>query len=56
MRLMANMAEHDSLAAARAHLERSKALREKMEYHGKAAVEHLRRYAALRRVAARRGR
>jgi hypothetical protein len=49
-------AEHDPLAAARAHLARSKALREKTEYHGKAVVRHLRRYAELRREAARRGR
>ena len=52
---MAGAAEHDPLASARAHLERSKALREKTELHGKAFVEHLCRYAALRREAARRG-
>ncbi len=38
-----------------AHLARSKALREKTEYHGKAFVEHLRRYAEQQRQAARRG-
>ena len=53
---MASAAQHDPLASARAHLERSKALREKTEYHGKAFVEHLRRYAELRREAARNGR
>jgi hypothetical protein len=53
---MASTAEHDSLASARAHLERSKALRGKMEYHGKAVVRHLRRYAELQREAARRRR
>jgi hypothetical protein len=56
MSLMASAADHDSLASARAHLERSKALRGKMEYHGKAVVRHLRRAAELRREAARRGR
>jgi hypothetical protein len=40
----------------RAHLERSKALRETTRRHGKAVVEHLRRAAALQREAARRGR
>jgi hypothetical protein len=40
----------------RAHLERSKALRETTRRHGKAVVEHLRRAAALQHEAARRGR
>ena len=53
---MASAAQHDPLAAARAHLARSKALREKTEYHGKAIVEHLRRYAEQQRESARRGR
>jgi hypothetical protein len=53
---MASTAGHDSLASARAHLARSNALREKTEHHGKAVVRHLRRYAELRREAARRGR
>ena len=53
---MASAAQHDSLASARAHLARSKALREKTELHGKAVVRHLRRYAELQREAARRGR
>jgi hypothetical protein len=53
---MASAAQPDPLASARAHLERSKALREKTEHHGKAVVEHLRRYAELQRAAARRGR
>ena len=53
---MASSAQHDPLASARAHLARSKALREKTEYHGKAVVRHLRRYAELQREAARRGR
>ena len=44
------------LDSARAHLARAKAQREKMERHGKAVVEHLRRYAAQQREAARRGR
>jgi hypothetical protein len=56
MRPMASTAEHDPLASARAHLERSKALRDKSERYGKAVVEHLRRAAELRREAARRGR
>ena len=53
---MASAAQHDPLVSARAHLARSKALREKTEYHGKAIVEHLRRYAEQQREAARRGR
>ena len=53
---MASAAEPDRLDSARAHLERSRALREKMEYHGKEVVRHLRRAAELRREAARRGR
>jgi len=56
MTAMASTAQHDPLATARAHLERSKALREKTEHHGKAVVRHLRRYAELRREAARNGR
>jgi hypothetical protein len=53
---MASAAEPDRLDSARAHLERSRALREKMDYHGKEVVRHLRRAAELRREAARRGR
>ena len=56
MRRMARVAEPDRLDSARAHLARAKAQREKMERHGKAVVEHLRRAAELRREAARRGR
>ena len=56
MIVMASAAAPDPLESARAHLARSKALRGKMEYHGKAVVEHLRRAAELRREAARRGR
>ena len=56
MRAMAGIAEPDRLDSARAHLELAKAQRAKMERHGKAAVEHLRRAAELRREAARRGR
>ena len=56
MMAMASAAHDDPLASARAHLERSKALREKTEQHGKAFVTHLRRYAELRREAARRSR
>jgi hypothetical protein len=40
----------------RAHLERSRALREQTVRYGNAVVEHLRRAAQLRREAARRGR
>ena len=40
----------------RAHLARSRALREQTVKYGNAAVEHLRRAAELRREAARRGR
>jgi hypothetical protein len=53
---MASTAEPDRLASARAHLERSKALRDKTEYYGKAVVMHLRRAAELQREAARHGR
>jgi len=53
---MASVGEPDRLDTARGHLERAKAQRAKMERHGKAVVEHLRRAAALRREAARRGR
>ena len=57
MKTMASTAEPDPLLeSARAHLQRSKALREQTRSHGKAVVEHLRRAAALRREAARRGR
>jgi hypothetical protein len=56
MTSMASVAEPDRLASARAHLERSKALRDKTEYYGKAVAEHLRRAAELRREATRRGR
>ena len=57
MTAMASTAGSDPLLdSARAHLERSKALREKTRRHGKAVVEHLRRAAELRREAARRGR
>jgi len=56
MKPMATIAEPDRLDSARAHLERAKAQRAKMERHGRAVVEHLRRAAALRREAARRGR
>jgi hypothetical protein len=56
MNAMASAAEPDRLDSARAHLARAKAQREKMEYHGRAVVRHLRRAAELRREAARRGR
>jgi hypothetical protein len=57
MKAMASTAEPDPLLeSARAHLQRSKALREKTRSHGKAVVEHLRRAAELRRESARRGR
>ena len=56
MRPMASVAEPDRLDSARGHLERAKAQRARMERHGKAVVEHLRRYAELRRQAARSGR
>ena len=53
---MASVAEPDRMDSARAHLERAKAQREKMERYGKGVVAHLRRAAELRREAARRGR
>jgi hypothetical protein len=57
MNAMASTAEPDPLLeSARAHLQRSKALREKTRLHGKAVVEHLRRAAELRRESGRRGR
>ena len=56
MRSMASVAEPDRLDSARAHLERAKAQREKMDHYGKSVVKHLRRAAELRREAARRGR
>ena len=53
---MASAAAPDPLDSARAHLERSKALREETRRYGKAVVMHLRRYAEQQREAARRGR
>jgi hypothetical protein len=56
MKAMASVAEPNRLDTARAHLARSRALREQTVRHGSAVVEHLRRAAELRRQAARRAR